>query len=64
MNVFDELCHALTRVAEVLRKRTVGERRPADSIASGEENRNKEKQRLVAHSGHAERLSTESRIGN
>ena len=64
LNVFDELCHALTRIAEVLRKRTVGERRPAGSIASGEENWNKEKQRLVAHSGHAERLSIESRTGN
>ena len=50
--------------AEVLRKRTVGERSQAGSIASGEENWNKEKQRLVAHSGHAERLSTESRTGN
>ena len=58
LNVFDELCHALSRIAEVLRKSTVGEVNQADlSITSGEENWNQEKQRLVAHSGHTERLS-------
>ena len=58
LNVFDELCHALSRIAELLRKSTVGEVSQADlSIASVEENWNQEKQRLVAHSGHAERLS-------
>ena len=39
LNVFDELCHALSRIAEVLRKSTVGEVSQADlSIASVEEN--------------------------
>ena len=58
LNVFDELCHALSRIAEVLLKSTVGEVSQADlSIASVEENWNQEKQRFVAHSGHAERLS-------